>query len=163
MLLFALLLFYFHPLVTASVAAFLPFSTSAWGRSFLANMPPCHCHFFNVLLLVLCHSQPHLSFVFSVSRRGSLVRWPTTVMAKQKVTALQTLLTAKQNLLTAKQINSQQNKIYSLQKKWNELVSGFICIWNDTSCNSKSNTLLARKTAIFRAHNVLLLLWIRSR
>ena len=35
--------------------------------------------------------------------RGGNLRWPTTVTAKQKVTALQTLLTAKQNLFTAKQ------------------------------------------------------------
>ena len=39
---------------------------------FLANMPLCHYHFFDVLLLLLFHSLPHLSFVFSVSRQGSL-------------------------------------------------------------------------------------------
>ena len=35
-------------------------------------MPPCHYHFFDVLLLLLFHSLPHLSFVFFVSRQGSL-------------------------------------------------------------------------------------------
>ena len=43
------------------------------------------------------------------------------------------------------------------QNKENELVSGWsavvFCIWNGTSCNS--STLLARKTASFRAHDVL--------
>ena len=63
---------YSQPLVAASVAAFLPFSISAWGRFFLANMPQCHLHFFNVLLFLLFHSLPHLSFVFSVSLQGSL-------------------------------------------------------------------------------------------
>ena len=63
---------YFQPLVAVSVAAFLPSSISAWGRSFLANMPPCHYHFFDVLRLLLFHSLPHLSFVFSMSCEGSL-------------------------------------------------------------------------------------------
>ena len=63
---------YSQPLVAASVAAFLPFSISAWGRFFLANMPQCHLHFFNVLPFLLFHSLPHLSFVFSVSLQGSL-------------------------------------------------------------------------------------------
>ena len=41
---------------------------------------------------------------------------------------------------------------------WSAVV---ICIWNGTTCNS--NTLLARKTAIFRAHDVLLRVWFGSR
>ena len=40
------------------------------------------------------------------------LRWPTTVTAKQKVTALQTLLTAKQNELTEK-----QNELTAKQRK----------------------------------------------
>lgn len=44
--------------------------------------------------------------------RNPRVRWPTTVTAKQKVTALQTLLTAKQSLLTAK-----QNPLTAKQRK----------------------------------------------
>ena len=35
-------------------------------------MLQCNLHFFDFLLLVLFHSLPHLSFVFSVSRQGSL-------------------------------------------------------------------------------------------
>ena len=35
-------------------------------------MPQCHLHFFNVLLFLLFHSLPHLSFVFSASLQGSL-------------------------------------------------------------------------------------------
>ena len=34
-------------------------------------MLQCNLHFFDFLLLVLFHSLPHLSFVFSVSRQGS--------------------------------------------------------------------------------------------
>ena len=41
---------------------------------------------------------------------------------------------------------------------WSAVV---ISIWNGMSCNS--NTLLARKTAIFRARDVLLRVWIGSR
>ena len=47
-------------------------SISAWGRSFLVNLLQCNFHFFDFLLLVLFHYLPHLSFVFSVSRQGSL-------------------------------------------------------------------------------------------
>ena len=35
-------------------------------------MPQCHYHFFDVVLLLLIYHLPHLSFVFSVSRQGSL-------------------------------------------------------------------------------------------
>ena len=53
----------------------------------------------------------------------------------------------------------------SRQNKENELASGWsavvICIWNGTLCNS--NTRLARKTAIFRACNVLHRVWFISR
>ena len=41
---------------------------------------------------------------------------------------------------------------------WSAVV---ICIWNDTSCNS--NTLFARKTAIFQAQDVLLRVRFGSR
>ena len=72
-------------------------------------------------------------------------------------------------------IHLQQNKINSRHNKENELVSGWsavgrrlvsdwsavvIGISNGMSCNS--NTPLAQKTAIFRAHDVLLRAWFGS-
>ena len=52
------------------------------------------------------------------------LRWPTTVTAKQKVTANK--LYSRQNKINSRQnkINPRQNKINSRQNKENELVSG---------------------------------------
>ena len=71
---------------------------------------------------------------------------------QNKVTALQSLLTAKQSLLTAKQTQGKTKKT-----SWSAVV---IYVRDGKSCNS--NTLLARKTAIFRAHDVLLRVWFVS-
>ena len=48
------------------------FHSSVRSFQILANMLQCNLHFFDFLLLVLFHSLLHLSFIFSVSRQGSL-------------------------------------------------------------------------------------------
>ena len=88
------------------------------------------------------------------------LRWPTTVTAKQShgttnFTHGKTKFTHGKTKFTHGKTKFTHGK--TKKTSWSAVV---IYIRDGTSCNS--NTLLARKTAIFRAHDVLLRVWFGS-